>query len=296
MDTELLDRVPDYLCITQMLKATPSVEAGERFIYLEASNEARDQQGEVVLAKALEESADYYLRYGNLDLDHLTQLGPKAGIANYALFEIGRPVEVKVSGGKTLVKGQIYKGEGPVAEKANQFWSSLIDLNPPQRWYPSVGGAVMEKGMDIDPKTGAKHAIIKRVRWTNIGFSKTPVNQTVPTVTTVPFGALAKCWGPLGLDLNKAMEAGYGTDSAQLTDGGALRKQSLHGSPMNYFDMRDKIAGAIRKGSVGKNPGAKELVNFASSNFGVSLDEAAETVERFMRDLKTGINRRKKHE
>lgn len=196
MEAQLLNSVPDYLCITQMLKASPSMEQGERFVYLEASNETRDQQGEIVLAKALAESSDYYLRYGNMDLDHLTQLGPKAGIADYALYEIGRPVEVKVSGGRTLVKGQIYSGSGPVAEKANQFWSSLTELTPPQRWYPSVGGAVMEKALDIDPDTGAKRAVIKKVRWTNIGFSKTPVNQAVPTVSTVPFGALAKCWAP----------------------------------------------------------------------------------------------------
>lgn len=292
MDSQLLNSVPDYLCITQMLKASPSVEHGERFVYLEASNEARDQQGEIVLAKALAESADYYLRYGNLDLDHLTQLGPKAGIADYAMYEIGRPVEVKVAGGRTLVKGQIYKGSGPVADKANQFWSSLTEISPPQRWYPSVGGAVMEKALDIDPKTGAKHAVVKKVRWTNIGFSKTPVNQTVPTVTTVPFDALAKCWGPGGLDLAKALEAGYGTDSAQLEGGGAMRKQSLHGVPINYFDMRDRLASALRDGKAGKNPGARKLVEYTASTFGVSLDEAAETVERFMRDLKTGIKRR----
>lgn len=293
MEAQLLNSVPDYLCITQMLKASPSMEQGERFVYLEASNEARDQQGEIVLAKALAESSDYYLRYGNMDLDHLTQLGPKAGIADYALYEIGRPVEVKVSGGRTLVKGQIYSGTGPVAEKANQFWSSLTELTPPQRWYPSVGGAVMEKALDIDPDTGAKRAVIKKVRWTNIGFSKTPVNQTVPTVSTVPFGALAKCWGPLGLDIVKALEAGYGTDSAQLEGGGALRKQSLHGVPINYFDMRDRLAGALREGKAGKNPGARQLADYVHRTFGVSLDEAAETVERFMRDLKTGLKRRK---
>lgn len=292
IDTELLDNIPDYLSITQMLKASPSVEGGERFIYLEASNESRDQQNEIVLAKALSESKDYFLRYGNLDLDHLTQIGAKGGIANYPLYEIGRPVEVKITGGRTLVKGQIYSGEGEVAEKANQFWSSLTELNPPQRWYPSVGGAIMEKAVDLDPKTGAKRGIIKKVRWSNIGFSKTPVNATVPTVSTMPFDQLAKCLCPGGFDLSKALEAGYGTDSAQLEGGGAMRKQSLHGAPLNYFDMRDRLAGAMRKGSAGKNPGARQLAEYAANTFGLSLDEAAVTVERFMRDLKTGLKRR----
>lgn len=294
METQLLNNVPEYLCITQMLKASPSVEHGERFVYLEASNEARDQQNEIVLAKALAESSDYYLRYGNLDLDHLTQLGPKAGIADYTLYEIGRPVEVKVAGGRTLVKGQIYSGTGPVADKANQFWASLTEISPPQRWYPSVGGAVMEKALDLDPKTGAKRAVVKKVRWTNIGFSKTPVNPTVPTVSTVAFDQLAKCWGPGGLDIAKALEAGHETDSAQLEGGGALRKQSLHGVPINYFDMRDRLADALRTRKAGKNPGARQMAEYAAKTFGLSRDDAAETVERFMRDLKTGMKQRRK--
>lgn len=294
MDAQLLNNLPDYLSITQMLKASPSVENGERIIYIEASNEALDQQNEMVMAKALADSADYYLRFGNLDLDHLTQIGAKGGIADYALYEIGRPLEVKVTGGRTLVKGQVYSGTGPVAEKANQFWSSLTEISPPQRWYPSVGGAVLEKALDIDPKTGAKRAVIKKVRWTNIGFSKTPVNAAVPTVSTVPFEQLAKCWGPGGLDISKALEAGHGTDVAELEGGGALRKQSLHGTPINYFDMRDRLAGALRRGSAGKNPGARDLVEYATREFGLSRDDAAETVERFMRDLKTGREKRRK--
>ena len=43
----------DWLSIPDMLKATPAEESGKRYLYLEASNEARDYQGEVVLAKAL---------------------------------------------------------------------------------------------------------------------------------------------------------------------------------------------------------------------------------------------------
>ncbi len=104
----LLDAVPSYLSISQMLKATPVAEGVDRFIYLEASNESLDQQGEVVLAKALEDSAAYYLRFGNLDIDHYTQIGARAGVPNYELYEIGRPIDVSVKDGATFVKGQIY--------------------------------------------------------------------------------------------------------------------------------------------------------------------------------------------
>ena len=171
---------PDYLILTDMFKATPSEEGGERFVYLEASNEAMDQQSEIVLAKALEESADYYLKYGNLDLDHFTQLGPKAGIRDYHLYEIGRPVDVRVGKRDAFVKAQLFAGESEVARCANQVWESLTAISPPQRWYPSVGGAVLERAQVIGPG-GDSHTVVKKVRWTNIGLSKTPVNPAVPT-------------------------------------------------------------------------------------------------------------------
>lgn len=292
-DHDLLASCPQYLSIGAMLKATPHQEGGRRLIYIEASNEALDQQNEVVMQKALRESADWYLKYGNLDIDHFTLIGAKAGIPDYTMYEIGRPIDVKFEGSKTLVKGEIYSGSGPAAERANQFWSSLTEINPPANWFPSVGGAVLEKAIEIDPGTKMRKAMVKKVRWSNIGFSKTPVNQTVPTVATVPFGALAKSWGAGGLDFAKALEAGYGTDSATLSGGAALREQSLHGTPISYFDFRNKLANAMLKGEVGKNPGARELVDHCAKNFGLSLGEASEYVERFYRDLKTGLNKKR---
>jgi len=289
-DRGLLDAVPSYLSITQMLKASPVVEGVDRFIYLEASNESLDQQNEIVLAKALEDSAAYYLKFGNLDIDHFTQIGAKAGIPNYELFEIGRPVDVAVRDGTTFVKGQIYSGSGPAAERANSFWSSLTELNPPARWYPSVGGSVIAKSVIIDPETKAKRAVINKVRWSNIGFSKTPVNANLATVSTLPFGALAKSLCAEGFDFMKAIEAGYGTDSAALSGGGALRKQSLESNLLSYWDFRDHLAEAIRKKRVS---GAKpaELVNFARKQFGMSADTAAASVERFLSDLQRGLKR-----
>lgn len=288
-DQSLLDALPSYLSITQMLKATPAVEGGDRFVYIEASNESLDQQGEVVLAKALADSADYYLKFGNLDLDHYTQVGAKQGIPSYELYEIGRPVDVRVRDGKTFVKGQIYSGSGPAAERANNFWSSLTELNPPQRWYPSVGGAVLGKSVVIDPESKAKRAVIQRVRWTNIGFSKTPVNPNLATVSTVPFGALAKSWGADGLDLAKALEAGYATDMASAEGGGALVKQSLDRKLRSYWEMRDSMAHAVRKGMVKADPAA--MSQAAIDQFGLSHDDAGKFVERFLSDLKSAVRK-----
>lgn len=291
-DAQLLAGIPDYLSIGSMLKATPEFSGGQRIVYFEASNEGLDQQGEVVAAKALADSAEYFKRYGNIDIDHFTLIGAKSGIPDYPLYEIGRPVDVRQTGKTTFVKAEIYSGTGDAAVRANQFWSSLTEINPPARWYPSVGGSVLEKAVEIDPDTKLRKAIIKKVRWNNIGVSKTPVNQHVSTCATVPVGAFAKCWTAAGLDLAKALEAGYGTDSASLGGGAALRKQSLDGRVHSYFDFRNKIAGAMRNGSAGKNPGARDLIAHAATKFGLSSDQAAEWVERFMRDLKNGLNKR----
>lgn len=282
-----------------MLKATPQIDGGQRIVYFEASNEGLDQQGEVIAAKALAESAEYFKRYGNIDIDHYTLIGkPNAeqgrpGIPGCELYEIGRPLDVRQTGGTTFVKSEIYSGTGPAAQRANDFWSSITELNPPQRWYPSVGGSVLAKSVELD-KNGMRKAIVKKVRWNNIGVSKTPVNQHVGTCATIPLGAFAKSWTSAGLDFAKALEAGYGTDAAALSGGAAMRKQSLDGVVQSYFDFRNKLAGSMREGAAGKNPGARELVAFAGKQFGLSPDQAAEWCERFMRDLKNGLTKRSK--
>jgi hypothetical protein len=299
-DEQLLAGIPQYLSIGNMLKATPQMDGGQRIVYFEASNEGLDQQNEVIAAKALAESAEYFKRYGNIDIDHYTLIGKpdaargRPGIPGAELYEIGRPIDVRQDGKTTFVKAQIYSGTGPAADNANLFWSSITELNPPQRWYPSVGGSVLAKSVEIDPKTKLRKAIVSKVRWNNIGVSKTPVNQHVGTCATIPLGAFAKSWTAAGLDFAKALEAGYGTDSASLDGGAALRKQSLDGVVQSYFDFRDKLAGKMRTGATGKNPGARELVEFTAKQFSIPLDQAAEWVERFMRDLKFGLNKRSK--
>lgn len=283
-----------------MLKATPQTAGGQRIVYFEASNEGVDQQDEVIAAKALAESAEWFKRYGNIDIDHYTLIGKpdaktgRVGIPGCELYQIGLPVEVRQNGRTTFVKAEIHSGTGPAAERANEFWSSITELNPPARWYPSVGGSVLEKSVEIDPKTRMRKAIVTKVRWTNIGVSKTPVNQHVGTCATIPLGAFAKSWSSMGLDFAKAIEAGYGTDSASLSGGSAMRSQSLDPKMHSYFDFRDGLAGQMRSGSAGKNPGARELMEFAAKKFSIPSDRAAEWVERFMRDLKNGLNKRSK--
>ena len=294
-DAALLDASPDFVSVSSMLKATPFMDGGRRILYFEASNEGVDQQNEVIVAKALADSAQFYLRYGNVDLDHFTIIGAKVGIPNYPSYEIGRPIDVGQRGGSTFVKSEIFSGEGPMAEKANMVWDSLTRLNPPQRWYPSVGGAVLAKSIQIDPITKEERTVVGRVRWQNVGLSKTPVNQHVGSCATVPMGVFAKSLMADGmLNLSKALDSGgYGTDSATLSGGAALREQSLDHGVKNYWDFRNKLAAGISGGRVTRNPRAADLATFATTEFGLSQDEAAGYVERFMRDLQSGLKKEK---
>lgn len=275
-----------------LMKATPQEEAGRRFLYIEASNESRDYQGEVVLTRALADSADYYLRYGNIDLDHVTVTGPRRGPPNYAEYEIGRPVQVEASRNRTFVKAELFQGDGPVARNANLVWDSITRLQPAQRWYPSVGGAVLGRDESIGPD-GRKRVVVTKVRWTNIGLSKTPVNLNVPTVSSVPIGALAKAWDAAGLDLVKALEmsAGASSDVAQLSGGAALAKQSLdrriqRTTPGSYLAYREAMAGAIRRKAVSLE--ARAMARHAEREMGLDPDTATDWAERMLRDLARG--------
>ncbi|HEX7906773.1 MAG TPA: hypothetical protein VF534_01590 [Paraburkholderia sp.] len=298
-DTQLLADIPEFLTIESMFKAIPAEEGGDRFIYFEASNEKLDQQNERVLAKALEDSAEHYLKFGNVDLDHYSLLGKPnpakgwVGLPNPEQYEIGRPTDVRIEGRRTFVKAQLFRGESALAKNANMVWESMTEISPPAHWFPSVGGAVLAKSVQIDPETKNKIAVVEKVRWTNVALSRTPVNQNLPTAQTIPFGALAKCWGASGLMFAKALEAGYGTNVANLTGGAALGMQSLDRKPANYFDFRDRLAGDLRGKSL-DNPGASDIVKHCVKHFGLSHDEAAEYTERFMRDLKAGLNKRSK--
>jgi len=272
-----------------MLKASASEEGGRRFLYFEASNEDVDHQGEVILQKALKNSADYYLRHGNIDISHYTILGPRSGMSNFMEFEIGRPVEVSVEGKSTFVKAELYKGNSPMAKNASMVWDSMTKQSPPAVWYASVGGSVLSKSIKIDPDTKEKVAVVDAVRWNNTALDRCPVNKTVGRVSAAPIGVFAKSLN--GFIMSKSLEAGYGADVATLTGGSALRVQSLDGVPQSYFDFRDKLSGAMNRREVDQMT-SDGLISFSVKKFGLQPDEATEWVDRFLGDLKSSLKQR----
>ncbi|MEN6544490.1 MAG: hypothetical protein ABFE07_00440 [Armatimonadia bacterium] len=291
---------PEFLSIGTMLKARPAEELGERFIYLEAAREGVDQQNECVLAKALQDSAPHFLKFGNIDIDHKTMpvIAKAYGLsaAEAQSHEIGVPEDVRVDGKSVLVKARLYRGDTELAANANMVWDSMTKLNPAKRWYASVGGATLAKAQVIDPKTKAPINVVTKVRWSNLAISQQPVNQHVSPVSTIPFGALAKCWTPDGFDMAKALEASYATDAAAKTGGAALGTQSLDAGgrqPRSYFDFRNKLAEALQSGAV-PSQSMDGLVQFSVQQFSLSPDEAAEWVDRFLGDLQSSLSKRRK--
>jgi hypothetical protein len=202
----------DYECKTQLvsvaspfLRARAAQEAGRRILWMEPSTEHVDTMGDVVVQDALRASAEHFLKFGNIDIDHLSMIGHKLGL-NPREWEIGRPIDVDTKRKRIAVRAEVYRGH----EKADWFWATLTKQVPPMVWYPSVGGLMPQR----------ENNRVVKLLWVNIGLSRTPVNQHVEPVKLSP------------TEFARAVTAGYGTDSAQLTGGAALRRQSLAGAPL----------------------------------------------------------------
>lgn len=190
------------------LKAQVGEEQGQRILYMQASSEVRDLQGEKVLLSALAKSIPYFLQYGRIDLDHASVLGEIRGTkVNPYAFEIGKPLDARIDGDSVWVKAAIYSSRGGAGnqfcESADLFWDSL-QTNPPAVWYPSIAGDVFSEAPVVED--GQPTQEIRGIRWHSIGLSRTPVNHKVAPVSTMPLRAFAKAFAG-SADLEEALGA-----------------------------------------------------------------------------------------
>lgn len=205
-----------------IFKATTAVEGGQRVVYLHASTEARDLQGEKVLVSALETSIPYFLQYGRIDLDHASVTGEIRGSrVNPYAFEIGRPIDARREGDSIFVKAAIWSAKesgNRFTEAADLFWDSL-QTNPPVVWYPSIAGDVFDEAPTSE--NGQPTQVIRGLRWHSIGLSRTPVNQGVNPVSTLPMRAFAKAFkSPSDIaDFLTVLGAPHGARSAPVPTG-----------------------------------------------------------------------------
>jgi hypothetical protein len=220
-------------CGAQFCKSTPAIEGGERVLYMEASSEARDVQNEEILASALEDSKDYFLKYGRIDLDHATVWQmireTKLDPANPYAKEIGRPLDVRVTRrpndvARVWVKAAIFKGQkdNDFAKAANWFWNTM-EVQPPVIWYPSVAGTLLPGGRTNLPDGGRR---LTKLRWHSIGLSRNPVNTNVQAASAVPLDVFCKAMRE-GADISGALAALAGYKSApSVADGDVALRDS----------------------------------------------------------------------
>lgn len=169
------------LHIPAIIKASTS--NGKRIVEVEASSEAVDSEGDVILQKALMDSATSFLKTGNLDIDHISEIGGRLGIKNPASYIVGRPIEVKDLGkGRTSVIGEIRKsldGHDPEKNHYDSFWDSL-QSDPPVIWRASIFGFPLDGGVeDCSSKTcekGATRWLVKSIDWRSLAFTRNPIN------------------------------------------------------------------------------------------------------------------------
>ena len=161
-------------------------EKGDRIVKVEASNEAKDKEGDIVLQSALlhPDTVKEFLENGDLDIDHLSKIGHRYGIENPDRFVIGVPIRAYDGGdGKTVVEGRIYKSK--VFDVKNNlydwFWNSLT-TDPPMKWRASIFGQPI--GVK-EAFGGADRFLISEMRWTSLAFTRHPVNDSIEGYATI---------------------------------------------------------------------------------------------------------------
>lgn len=160
---------------------------GRRLVEVEASNEFEDSEGDVILQRALLDSADSFVKSGHLDIDHYSELGHRIGIKNPSAYIVGRPVEVKdLGGGRTGVVGEIRRSRdnlsNPIANKYDELWESLIS-EPPVEWRASIYGFpkadMVEDCREMTCTSRASRYLVKGLDWRSLAFTRNPINTSI---------------------------------------------------------------------------------------------------------------------
>lgn len=199
--------VPDGIVIGLPCLIKAKKSGDKRIVEVEASNEFADSEGDIILQKALLDSADYFIKSGNIDIDHLSELGHRLGIPDPTSYVIGRPTEVKDLGeGRTGVIGEIRRSaDGKVdtaKNKYDEFWESL-QTSPPVTWLASIYG-FPKSDQVVDCRTGtcadgATRFLVKGIEWRSLAMTRNPINTSLKgharIVSAKSFAAALKSYG-----------------------------------------------------------------------------------------------------
>lgn len=241
-----------------MSKSVSTDEHGNYIIEAEASNENLDFDGQVVLQRALLDSKDYFLKNGILSWDHLHLRN------NDPSYIIGQPIGVEKRGTKTFVKAVLFKGNKIAEDVVSKLKSGATIIKT------SVGGKRPVIVTDFDTKLKKPVEKVASVLWDELAITFKPVNQTLSPVSLSSAAFV------------KSLSAGYVTDSATATGGGALGVQDLEGADRKKKAIHAVVT-AIAVGDV-KTP--EDGLSVLADN-GVESKEASDILEEV-------VNRRRK--
>lgn len=170
-----------------------SVENGRRLVSVEASNEAVDKEGDIIMQSALLDAAPNFLKNGHIDIDHISEIGDRYGIPNPSSYIIGRPTDVKDLGdGRTEVIAEIFRSNdgvsNPAIRKCDEFWESL-QTTPPVVWKSSIYG-FPKSGMIQDCRnglcsSGATRFLVRGIDWRSLAFTRNPINDSIKGIAKV---------------------------------------------------------------------------------------------------------------
>ena len=180
----------------------------EWVVYIEASNEFRDHEDEVVMQKAMENALDEFMKVGQISWDHMH----KDPVRSRPRYIIGHPLDVKFSQdgnrNSTLVKAQLYH-ENKLAQDLKDNLDSGAD-----RLGASIGGKKLSKSFS---------GRIDRLYWDEVAITYKPVNSsTMGNVTQTPMAEFVKSFAP---DFVKALTAGAGINPEEFTGGRAMTRE-----------------------------------------------------------------------
>jgi hypothetical protein len=157
-------------------------KSGQRIIEINASDQIVDTEGDVILQSALLNSADEFVRSGVLDLDHISEIGERLGIARPLDYIIGTPLAAYAGDDKrTNVTGLILQGRA----KADEFWDSLTDG---VRWAASIYGFPHHDGLirvaddpdhELVKRTGARRFVVTGIYWRSLAITRNPICYSV---------------------------------------------------------------------------------------------------------------------
>lgn len=169
------------LCVQLPAIVKAHTDGERRIVEVEASNEVCDSEGDVILQQALLGSANSFVKNGHLDIDHISEIGDRLGIARPSDYIVGIPTEVKDLGnGRTGVIGELRRG----CVKAEELWDG-ITATPPVRWQASIYGfpvpgqvvdARVAKSQDMQ---GATRFLVKALDWRSLAFTRHPINTAI---------------------------------------------------------------------------------------------------------------------